>query len=112
MTFKDFCLSVVSTRKMTDMAYSRMNVVVCDEFVYTVYEYFLDGSSLVSLEKYNIDTTECDYIFRDAEYNSDISIAGTLSTFPRFFKIFASENYNSVGKNDKDLVNDIKDFPR
>lgn len=98
-------LGVVSCRSINAVDCSRMDAVLCDNVVYTVYKTFDPQLCMdsVTLERFCVDTLETEYVFKDAQAGEEC-VNKIMYKMP--VVIFSVHHYSLVA--DDAFVNDLQ----
>ncbi|CAG9856706.1 unnamed protein product [Phyllotreta striolata] len=101
-------LQVSTIRKITNKTYCKIESIVCDNLVFTLYGYSENAgiasadftSSVFSLEKYNLDSGEIEFVFEDTNC---IQVNEKLYCINEKFQLFPFVHYTLM--QDDELVN-------
>ncbi|CAG9817802.1 unnamed protein product [Phaedon cochleariae] len=97
-------ITVSSVKNITNKDCDKMEITVCDDTVYTLYEYRLDNKETFSLERYHMKTGRIDFIFQDIDNDSIIEADGEQFKFSKTLKLFSFNHYSLVDTNE--VIND------
>lgn len=91
---------------VTDLDCDKMELIVCNNTVYTFYKYKNEeGATNYSLESYNLQTREINFVFKDLSENDQIGESENEAFLINSkLKIFTITHYNLVEENT--VIND------
>ncbi|KAJ8951199.1 hypothetical protein NQ314_007700 [Rhamnusium bicolor] len=90
---------LISIKDVTNIVCDKMELVLCNNIVYTFYKYRYEDNDTYSLEIYNLETGDIDFVFKDAPSDTVIDIDGNQFIVSSSLKIFAFQHHNLVEDN-------------